>query len=111
MFVLCKPPYNIKSTVAAPSAGSQTAQGEAVGFETEATAIMDTMAYIRPEIYTLVGGQGGAHAGGVAHCHSSSTFCGFWMYKKAWLFGGALYYTPACPDTATSPPTPPAPQS
>lgn len=30
-------------------------QGEAVGFETEATAIMDTMAYIRPDIYTLVG--------------------------------------------------------
>lgn len=29
-------------------------QGEAVGFETEATAILDTMAYIRPEIYTLV---------------------------------------------------------
>ncbi len=29
-------------------------QGEAVGFETEATAIMDTMAYIRPDIYTLV---------------------------------------------------------
>ncbi|KAI3423992.1 hypothetical protein D9Q98_009825 [Chlorella vulgaris] len=39
------------------STGSQTAQGEAVGFETEATAIMDTMAYIRPEIYTLVIGQ------------------------------------------------------
>ena len=35
-------------------AGSQTLQGEAVGFETEATAILDTMAYIRPEIYTLV---------------------------------------------------------
>lgn len=34
-------------------AGSQTLQGEAVGFETEATAIMDTMAYIRPDIYTL----------------------------------------------------------
>lgn len=32
-------------------------QGEAVGFETEATAIMDTMAYIRPDIYTLVIGQ------------------------------------------------------
>lgn len=37
------------------AAGSQTMQGEAVGFETEATAIMDTMAYIRPDIYTLVG--------------------------------------------------------
>lgn len=39
------------------STGSQTLQGEAVGFETEATAILDTMAYIRPEIYTLVIGQ------------------------------------------------------
>lgn len=39
------------------STGSQTMQGEAVGFETEATAIMDTMAYIRPDIYTLVIGQ------------------------------------------------------
>lgn len=37
-----------------PSAGSQTAQGEAVGFETEATAILDTMSYVRPDIYTLV---------------------------------------------------------
>lgn len=32
-------------------------QGEAVGFETEATAIMDTMAYIRPDIYTLASGR------------------------------------------------------
>lgn len=39
------------------STGSQTMQGEAVGFETEATAILDTMAYIRPDIYTLVIGQ------------------------------------------------------
>lgn len=39
------------------AAGSQTLQGEAVGFETEATAILDTMAYIRPDIYTLVIGQ------------------------------------------------------
>ena len=39
------------------SVGSQTLQGEAVGFETEATAILDTMAYIRPDIYTLVIGQ------------------------------------------------------
>lgn len=38
-------------------AGSQTMQGEAVGFETEATAIMDTMAYIRPDIYTLASGR------------------------------------------------------
>jgi ATP-dependent Clp protease protease subunit len=39
------------------STGSQTAQGEAVAFETEATAILDTLAYIRPDIYTLVVGQ------------------------------------------------------
>ncbi|RMZ52042.1 hypothetical protein APUTEX25_001236 [Auxenochlorella protothecoides] len=39
------------------STGSQTAAGESVGFETEATAILDTMAYIRPDIYTLVIGQ------------------------------------------------------
>lgn len=34
--------------------GSQSADKEAVGFETEATAILDTMSYIRPDIYTLV---------------------------------------------------------
>ena len=28
--------------------------GEAVGFETEAYAILDTLAYIRPDFYTLV---------------------------------------------------------
>ena len=39
------------------STGSQNLQGESVGFETEATAIMDTMAYIKPDIYTLVIGQ------------------------------------------------------
>ena len=39
------------------STGSQNMAGEAVGFETEATAILDTMAYIRPDIYSLVIGQ------------------------------------------------------
>jgi ATP-dependent protease ClpP protease subunit len=39
------------------STGSQNASGEAVGFDTEATAILDTIAYIRPEVYTLVIGQ------------------------------------------------------
>jgi ATP-dependent Clp protease protease subunit len=39
------------------STGSQSANGEAVGFETEATAILDTMSYIRPDIYTLAIGQ------------------------------------------------------
>lgn len=37
-----------------PAAGSQTPNGEAVGFETEAYAILDTLAYIRPDFYTLV---------------------------------------------------------
>lgn len=37
--------------------GSQTADGQAVGFETEAYAILDTLSYIRPEIHTLVVGQ------------------------------------------------------
>jgi ATP-dependent Clp protease protease subunit len=39
------------------SVGSQDARGESVGFETEATAILDTMNYVRPDIYTLVYGQ------------------------------------------------------
>lgn len=39
------------------SMGSQTPDGQAVGFETEATAIVDTMSYIRPEIQTLAVGQ------------------------------------------------------
>lgn len=39
------------------SSGSQNARGEAVGFEQEATAILDTMNYIRCDIYTLAIGQ------------------------------------------------------
>jgi ATP-dependent Clp protease, protease subunit len=39
------------------SIGSQTPDGQAVGFETEAYAIIDTLAYIKPEIHTLVVGQ------------------------------------------------------
>mmetsp|Transcript_35595 Transcript_35595/g.100742 ORF Transcript_35595/g.100742 Transcript_35595/m.100742 type:complete len:336 (-) Transcript_35595:178-1185(-) len=39
------------------SIGSQTPMNEAVGFDTEAYAILDTMNYIRPEIHTLVVGQ------------------------------------------------------
>jgi len=39
------------------SIGSQGPDGQAVGFETEAYAILDTLAYIRPEIHTLVVGQ------------------------------------------------------
>ncbi|KAK9842598.1 hypothetical protein WJX81_008193 [Elliptochloris bilobata] len=39
------------------SMGSQTPDGQAVGFETEATAIIDTLNYIRPDIHTLVVGQ------------------------------------------------------
>jgi len=39
------------------SIGSQTMDGQAVGFETEAYAILDTLNYIRPDIHTLVIGQ------------------------------------------------------
>ena len=39
------------------SIGSQTPDGQAVGFDTEAYAILDTLAYIRPEIHTRVLGQ------------------------------------------------------
>lgn len=39
------------------SIGSQTPDGQAVGFDTEAYAILDTLAYIRPEIHTLALGQ------------------------------------------------------
>lgn len=39
------------------SIGSQTPDGQAVGFDTEAYAILDTLAYIRPVIHTLVVGQ------------------------------------------------------
>ena len=42
-----------------PCAGSQTPNGEAVGFETEAYAILDTLAYIRPDFYTLVSARAG----------------------------------------------------
>ena len=41
------PPHPCPCPRPGAPAGSQTLQGEAVGFETEATAIMDTMAYIR----------------------------------------------------------------
>ena len=39
------------------SIGSQTPDGQAVGFDTEAYAILDTLNYIRPEIHTVVVGQ------------------------------------------------------
>ena len=39
------------------SIGSQTPDGQAVGFDTEAYAILDTLAYIRPDIHTLALGQ------------------------------------------------------
>jgi hypothetical protein len=59
LLIICCWPCPAPPSPACPPhpAGSQTLQGEAVGFETEATAIMDTMAYIRPDIYTLVIGQ------------------------------------------------------
>jgi len=39
------------------STGSQTRYGEAVGFETEAYAIMDTLNYVRPDVHTVCIGQ------------------------------------------------------
>ena len=39
------------------STGSQTAEGQSVGFETEAYAIMDTMQYVRPDIHTVCVGK------------------------------------------------------
>ncbi len=39
------------------STGSQDARKESVAFDQEATAIMDTMNYVRPDIYTLVYGR------------------------------------------------------
>jgi ATP-dependent Clp protease protease subunit len=39
------------------STGSQTPDGQAVGFETEAYAIMDTMQYVRPDIHTVCIGK------------------------------------------------------
>jgi ATP-dependent Clp protease protease subunit len=39
------------------STGSQDQQGQARAFETEATALLDTIAYVKPEIYSLVIGQ------------------------------------------------------
>ncbi len=39
------------------STGSQTLDGQAVGFETEAYAILDTFAYIKPDVQTLCIGQ------------------------------------------------------
>jgi ATP-dependent Clp protease protease subunit len=39
------------------STGSQTPEGQSVGFETEAYAIMDTMQYVRPDIHTVCIGK------------------------------------------------------
>lgn len=39
------------------STGSQRSDGQAVAFETDAMAILDTMNYIRPEVHTLCVGQ------------------------------------------------------
>jgi ATP-dependent protease ClpP protease subunit len=58
------------------AAGSQTAMGEAVAFDTEATAILDTMAYVRPEIYTLVRSPAPMWAMSALHVPCGSTRAG-----------------------------------
>lgn len=50
------------------SIGTQTPDGQAVGFETEAYAILDTLGYIRPEVYTLVVGQAFGNAAMILAC-------------------------------------------
>jgi ATP-dependent Clp protease protease subunit len=44
------------------STGSQTQEGQAVGFETEAYAILDTMRYVRPEMHTVCVGKAWGNA-------------------------------------------------
>lgn len=44
------------------SPGSQSAEGESVGFETEAYAIIDTMRYINPEVHTIAVGKAHGNA-------------------------------------------------
>eukprot|EP00959_Pyramimonas_sp_CCMP1952_P205099 4288877-Pyramimonas_sp.AAC.1 len=44
------------------SSGSQTQNGEAVGFETEAYAILDTMRYVAPEMHTVCVGKAWGNA-------------------------------------------------
>lgn len=40
-----------------PLGNTQTQEGQAVGFETEAYAIMDTLRYIRPDVHTVCCGK------------------------------------------------------
>lgn len=44
------------------STGSQTPEGESVGFETEAYAMIDTMRYVKPEIHTVCVGKAWGNA-------------------------------------------------
>lgn len=44
------------------STGSQTPDGQSVGFETEAYAILDTLRYIRPDIHTVCIGKAHGNA-------------------------------------------------
>lgn len=48
------------------SMGSQQPDGQSVGFEAEAYAILDMLAYIKPEAYTLVVGQAFGNAAMIA---------------------------------------------
>lgn len=44
------------------STGSQTPEGQSVGFETEAYAILDTMRYVRPDMHTVCVGKAWGNA-------------------------------------------------
>lgn len=44
------------------SSGTQSPEGESVGFETEAYAIIDTMRYINPEVHTIAVGKAHGNA-------------------------------------------------
>lgn len=58
------------------SIGSQTPDGQAVGFDTEAYAILDTLNYIRPEIHTVVVGQVPPRSpSSCTHLASTQIFC------------------------------------
>lgn len=51
------PPVNALLTPPSLRRSAQTQEGQSVGFETEAYAIMDTLRYIRPDVHTVCIGK------------------------------------------------------